>query len=64
MNFKENLGAEDIYSIYYVYEHYKEGTNQIFYVGIGRIEDGKYMRANSRNKRNPHWNSIVKKYGF
>lgn len=50
--------------MYYVYEHYKKDTDQIFYVGIGKIENGKYSRANSMTKRNPHWNSVVKKHGF
>ena len=56
--------AVDIYSMYYVYEHYKKDTDQIFYVGIGKIESGKYNRANSLAKRNPHWNAVVKKHGF
>lgn len=50
--------------MYYVYEHYKKGTDEIFYVGIGRVENGKYLRSNSSAKRNPHWHAIVKKYGF
>lgn len=50
--------------MYYVYEHYRKDTDQIFYVGIGKIEDGKYNRANSLFKRNPHWNAVVKKHGF
>ncbi len=56
--------VEDIYSMYYVYEHYKKDTNEIFYVGIGRIENGKYKRASSSLKRNPHWKSVSKKHGF
>lgn len=50
--------------MYYVYEHYRKDTNQIFYVGIGKIENGKYQRAYSHMKRNPHWHATVKKYGF
>jgi hypothetical protein len=50
--------------MYYVYEHYKKDTDQIFYVGIGKLENGKYERANSTTKRNPHWHSTVKKHGF
>ena len=50
--------------MYYVYEHYKKDTDQIFYVGIGKIENDKYERAYSRTKRNPHWYATVKKYGF
>lgn len=58
------LVVEDIYSMYYVYEHYKKSTGEIFYVGIGNSKDKKYSRANSSIKRNPHWKSIVKKHGF
>lgn len=50
--------------MYYVYEHYKKDTDMIFYVGIGRSEDGKYERAGSSLKRNPHWKSVSKKHGF
>ena len=50
--------------MYYVYEHYKKLTDEIFYVGIGRITNNRYERANSSAKRNNHWNSVVKKYGF
>jgi hypothetical protein len=58
------LEGEDIYSMYYAYEHYKKDTDQIFYVGIGKIEEGKYQRAYSLAKRNPHWHATAKKYGF
>ena len=50
--------------MYYVYEHYKKNNNEIFYVGIGRSEDGKYERAGSSLKRNPHWKAVSKKHGF
>lgn len=50
--------------MYYVYEHYKEGSDTIFYVGIGKIENGSYPRSNSSAKRNPHWHAVVKKHGF
>ncbi len=62
--FKKSLEVVDTYSMYYVYEHYKKDTDQIFYVGIGKIEDGKYERANSSAKRNPHWHATAKKHGF
>lgn len=50
--------------MYYVYEHYKKDSDAIFYVGIGKIENGRYNRANSISKRNPHWHAAAKKYGF
>ena len=55
------LVEEDIYSMYYVYEHYKKDSDAIFYVGIGKIENGRYNRANSISKRNPHWHVVAKK---
>lgn len=61
---RNNLVVMDTYSMYYVYEHYKEGSDSIFYVGIGKIENGSYPRSNSSAKRNPHWHSVVKKHGF
>lgn len=51
--------------MFYVYEHYKKDTDEIFYVGIGKIDKNKnYIRAGSSSKRNSHWCSIVKKHGF
>jgi len=50
--------------MYYVYEHYRKDTSEIFYVGIGRLENGKYKRASSSFKRNPHWKSVSEKHGF
>lgn len=44
---------------FYVYFHINPLYNKIFYVGKGCGN-----RAYSRNKRNKHWNNIVKKYGF
>ena len=43
-----------------VYEHYRKDTNEIFYVGIGKTT----ARSKSKSNRNPHWLSIVKKYGY
>jgi len=51
--------------MYYVYEHYKKGTEKVFYVGIGNnIGKQQYSRAKSKIKRNPHWRNINNKYGF
>jgi len=43
-----------------VYEHVRNDTNEVFYVGIGKTEH----RAYSKNKRNQHWKNIAKKVGY
>ena len=43
-----------------VYEHLRNDTNEVFYVGIG-VKKG---RAFEKHKRNPHWYNIVKKAGY
>jgi len=43
-----------------VYEHLRNDTNEVFYVGIGREE----KRAFSKHGRNPHWKNIVNKVGY
>lgn len=46
----------------YVYCHYKSGTDEVFYVGIG--SDNKFKRAYSINGRNKLWLRIASKYKF
>ena len=43
-----------------VYEHLRNDTNEVFYVGIGK-EEG---RAYNKTDRNPHWKRIVGKVGY
>jgi hypothetical protein len=43
-----------------VYEHLRNDTNEVFYVGIG-IDKG---RAFDKHGRNPHWKRIVNKVGY
>jgi hypothetical protein len=45
--------------MYYVYQHKKADTNEIFYVG-----KGKDTRAFSKKSRNSYWNHVVNKHGF
>jgi hypothetical protein len=45
--------------IYYVYEHLRLDTNEIFYVGKGKCN-----RYKSNKNRNKHWHHIVNKCGF
>ena len=47
---------------YYVYRHFKKGTNEVFYIGIGSQK--KYLRAKTRHNRNKFWTNIYNKYGF
>jgi len=44
--------------MFYVYEHIRPDTNQVFYVGKG---SGDRIRA--RQGRNPYWENVVKKAG-
>jgi hypothetical protein len=44
--------------VFYVYEHIRNDTNAVFYVG-----KGKNYRANSKQNRNPHWVRVVNKAG-
>jgi hypothetical protein len=43
-----------------VYQHLKKGSGEIFYIGIGKVND----RAYSKKKRNPHWHNVVNKHGY
>jgi hypothetical protein len=45
--------------MFYVYEHIRLDTNAIFYVGKGCG-----ARVRSKDRRNKHWHSIVKKSGY
>ena len=44
---------------FYVYEHLKPNTGEVFYIGRGTRN-----RAYQTRSRNSHWQNIVKKYGF
>lgn len=46
--------------MFYVYAHYRNTDNSIFYVGIAKSK----KRFTSNYSRNKHWNNIVKKHGF
>ena len=45
--------------MFYVYEHIRNDTNTVFYVG-----KGKGIRAYTKRDRNEHWHNIVNKAGF
>jgi hypothetical protein len=44
---------------YYVYGHFKNDTNEIFYVGKGQDD-----RAYVTEHRNPYWINVVNKHGY
>ena len=43
-----------------VYEHLRNDTKEVFYVGIGKTE----RRAYRKDNRNPYWKNIVNKVGY
>lgn len=43
-----------------VYQHRRNDTNEIFYIGIGKTE----KRAYSKHSRNNYWKRVIKKYGY
>jgi len=43
-----------------VYLHKKKGTDEVFYVGIGKTE----KRAFEEKNRNQYWKNVLHKYGF
>ena len=43
---------------WYIYGHFTEDTNELFYIGVGTGR-----RAWSKN-RNQYWNRIVEKHGY
>lgn len=46
--------------MFYTYAHYKAGTGEIFYIGKGKGN----RHLSKTGRKNPHWQSIVNKYGF
>lgn len=42
-----------------VYQHRRNDTKEIFYIGIGKD----YRRMSHKHGRNNYWNNIVSKYG-
>ena len=44
---------------FYIYQHRKADTNEIFYVG-----KGKNTRLNQSKGRNEYWHRVVAKHGF
>ncbi len=49
---------------YFVYTHTRLDTENVFYVGKGKLCRGKPYRATLKSNRNPHWRNIVNAAGF
>ncbi len=43
-----------------VYQHRRNDTNEVFYIGIGKNTS----RAKKKHQRNSYWHRIVNKYGY
>jgi len=55
--------------MYYLYRHIRTDTQQPFYIGIGKRQEGKevkteYKRAFSKSGRNRYWKNIVNKIKY
>tara|TARA_R110000868_G_scaffold69210_2_gene204030 strand:- start:316 stop:930 length:615 start_codon:yes stop_codon:yes gene_type:complete len=51
--------------MFYIYQHIRLDTNQIFYIGISHYNKYfKYKRAAQKDKRNSIWKNIVSKTNF
>ena len=48
----------------YVYQHIRNDTGNVFYIGIGSDKGGKYYRAYRKTGRNNYWNNITNKHGY
>ena len=46
----------------YVYSHTRLDTNEVFYIGIGSVEN--YKRAHVTGNRTKHWKRLVNKAGY
>lgn len=51
---------------YYIYQHIRLDTNEIFYIGKGtkKLKGNVYHRAYTRSSRNEHWLNIVNKTSY
>lgn len=51
---------------YFVYSHVRQDKNEIFYIGMGTIQNkgNKYARAFSKYGRNKHWKRITNKTSY
>ena len=43
----------------YLYIHTRLDTNEVFYVGISRVDKGKYKRSKDKRQRNNKWKDVI-----
>lgn len=48
----------------YVYSHTRNDLDEIFYIGIGSDDQGKYTRAYSKKRRSKFWKDITKNISY
>jgi hypothetical protein len=48
----------------YIYKHTRLDTQEVFYIGIGSDNTGKYKRAHIKSNRSIYWKKIVNKCGY
>lgn len=48
----------------YVYQHIREDSNTIFYIGIGENDKNNFKRAYSKYDRNKYWRNITNKISW
>lgn len=48
---------------YYIYRHIRLDTNQVFYIGKGKLRKNSYERAYATSRRNQFWHNVVNKNG-
>lgn len=48
----------------YVYRHIRLDTNEVFYVGIGSDDNGKYKRAYNKYERSKFWKNVTSKTDY
>lgn len=48
---------------HYVYRHFKEGTNEVFYIGRSKVEGYERAYVKAPSARTKEWNDFYRKYG-
>lgn len=62
MTISAPIAANDNFRTFYVYQHRRNDTGEVFYIGKGCPSTSD--RSTSKKGRSQHWRSIVNKYGY